>query len=50
MKSTFVAHVAVVGGMVKITVCVLVPKVENGLRIEVIYILSYIPFSKGNGR
>ena len=34
----------------KITVCVLVPKVENGLRIEVMYILSYIPFSKGNGR
>ena len=54
MKSTFVAHVAVVGGMVKITVCVLVGliKVENGLRTEVMYmyISSYIPFSKGNGR
>ena len=49
MKSTLVAHVAVVGGMGKITVCVLVPKVEKGLPIEV-YILSYIPFSKGNGR
>ena len=49
MKSTFVAHVAVVGGMGKITLCVLVPKVENGLPREVMYILSYIPFSKGNG-
>ena len=49
MKSTFVAHVAVIGGMVKIRVCVLVPKVENGLRIEVMSILSNIPLSKGNG-
>ena len=48
MKSTFLAHVTAVGGMVKITVCALVPKVENGLRIEVMYILSNIPFSKGD--
>ena len=48
MKSAFVAHVAVAGGMVKIKVCVLVPKVENGPRIEVMSILSNIPFSKGN--
>ena len=40
---------AVAGGMAKITVCVLVPIVEKGPRIEVMSILSNIPFSKGNG-
>ena len=37
---------AVVEGMMKITVCLLVPKVENGLRIEVMSILSNIPSAR----